>query len=609
MRHLLFLSFCLFTCVLYADSVSVEQAQALAANFFNVNAQTRSASPQIQLVWDGERVETRAAGTAPAFYVFNRTDSNGFVIVAGDDVALPILGYSYTNNFVVDGMPGNIRNWMNGLREQINAAREENSIASAVTVEAWQSAARKAVGTLEKKLNTANWDQGAPYNALCPLNGATRTVTGCVATALAILMKYYEWPEKGEGTLPAYEYEMMQGYLSVTKSIESRQLGHLYDWKKMPLSYKGGESAEAKSAVATLMYDCGVMSQAQFDTSANGGTGAITQVAIQGLINYMSYDKGARFLLREWYTDAEWNKIMKEEIAAGRLVLYGGANEEGAGHQFILDGYTDDDYFSVNWGWSGYCNGLYLLSGLKPEGQGIGGNVGGFTVGQDAVLGIGKAQTGSAYVETIVLMPGADSAGKGLFTTETDFQPRKRFVIAANYFFNMGFSNINAELVLSLMNKDGVFIEDISALMKLPDWKPGTGYGHNGILCEITTTINPGDRIWLRYKSSNSDGWQRVMGAGGAVSEIVLKVDPTSIEKTEKEETVSVFVEQDYVTVHTTESIDEIVLYDLDGRILEKKPIEKLASYSLALGGYPAGVYMLQVKTEKGIETRKFVKK
>lgn len=609
MKHLLLLCFCLFTGMLYADNVSVEQAQSLAANFFKVNAQTRNVSPQLQLVWDGENAQTRIAGTAPAFYVFNRTDSNGFIIVAGDDIALPILGYSYTNSFEIDGMPDNIRNWMNGLRKQINAAREENGIVPPVIVETWQSAARKALGTPEKKLNTANWDQVAPYNALCPLNGATRTVTGCVPTALSILMKYHEWPEKGEGTLPAYEYKIMQGSSQVTKNVDSRQLGHVYDWAEMPLSYKGGESTEAKSAVATLMYDCGVMSRAQFDTSANGGTGAVTQVAIQGLINYMNYDEGARFLLREWYTDTEWNRIMKDEIAADRPVLYGGANEEGAGHQFILDGYTADDYFSVNWGWSGYCNGFYLLSALNPEEQGTGGNVGGFTVGQDAVLGIRKSQGGSAYVETILLMPGGDSRGKGLSTAETDFQPGKRFVIVASYFYNMGFSNINAELVLSLMNKDGVYIEDISIPhIEVTDWLPGNGYGYN-IPCEITKTISPGDRIWLRYKSSNSTEWQRVIGAGGAVSEIVVKADPTPIEKTEKEQTVSVFVEQNYVTVHAAEFINEVVLYDLDGKILEKKPIGKLTSCSLVLDGYPAGVYMLQVKTEKGIETRKFVKK
>lgn len=604
MKHLLLLYFCLFTGVLYADNVSVEQAQALATDFFKVNVQTRSASPQLQLVWDGEDVQTRVAGTVPAFYVFNRTDGNGFVIVAGDDVALPILGYSYANSFEVEGMPDNIRNWMKGLREQINVARADNTIVPAT--EAWQSVAKKTIGADEKKLNTANWDQTAPYNDLCPLIGTRRTVTGCVATALSILMKYHEWPEKGEGTLPAYKYEIRKNI----KDVDSRQLGHIYDWNKMPLTYNGSESEDARTAVATLMYDCGVMSKAQFDISTNGGTGAVTQIAIQGLINYMKYDKGARFQMREWYSDTEWNQMMKDEIAADRLILYGGANEAGEGHQFILDGYTADDYFSVNWGWSGYCNGNYLLSGLKPEEQGTGGNIGGFTVGQDAVLGIRKAQGESAYVEAIVLMPGGKGDGNGLTTKETDFQTGDRFFITVAYFFNMGFNNVNADLVLSLMDKDGHFIEDISmSSMKVADWAPGIGYGYNNVPCEIRKTINPGDRIWLRYKTSNSTEWQRVIGAGGAVSEIIVKADPTPIEQTKEEQTVSVFVEQDYVTVHTAEPIDEIVLYGLDGKMLEKMPIEKLTHHSFTLGGYPAGVYVLQIKTEKGTETRKFVKK
>lgn len=126
MRNILFILCCFFSGLLLADNVTVEQAQSLAANFFRASTQTRSASPQLQLVWDGEDPSTRTSATEPAFYVFNRTDSKGFIIVAGDDVAMPVLGYSFENSFKTENMPANLKNWLLGLKGQINEARNNH---------------------------------------------------------------------------------------------------------------------------------------------------------------------------------------------------------------------------------------------------------------------------------------------------------------------------------------------------------------------------------------------------------------------------------------------------------------------------------------------------
>lgn len=606
MKHLLLLCLSLLTGMLYADNVPLNQAQALATDFFKVNVHTRNVSPHLKLVWDGEDAQTRSADVIPAFYVFNSTDGNGFVIVSGEDTTFPILGYSYTNDFKVEGMPDNVRSWMNGLRAQINAVRADNIEPSLTTTEAWRRTTNNSIGG-EVLLNTADWDQTAPYNNLCPKIGAVTTVTGCVPTALAILMKYHEWPDKGEGTIPGYEY-----YIEGNRqSISARELGHTYNWDKMPLAYTRGETAEAQTEVATLIYDCGVMSQAQYNTSGNGGTGAVTQTAVHGLITYMQYDKGAKFLMREWYSDAEWHEILKEEIAAGRPILYGGANNKSEGHQFILDGYNSDNYFAVNWGWSGYGNGYYLLSSLEPTSQGVGGNSGGgFVVGQDAVLGIKKAQASSAYIETLVLMPGSNGQTMyyGLSTSETDFQPNKKFTMSIAYLFNMGFQVFNGNAILSLIDKDGRLKEDISSTLKLKDIAPGRG-GRSNLSCEITKTLSGGDRICVRYKSSESTEWQKILSAGGAISEIVVKEEPTAIARTGAGQAITVFVEQEQVMVHSPTSINEVVLYDLDGKILQKIPAKQNMHFSFTMVGYPAGVYILQVRTEKGTESHKIVKK
>lgn len=186
MRCTLLFLFILLANRLLADNVTAEQAHALATDFFKTNVQTRStaASPQLQLVWDGEDANTRSAGNLPAFYVFNSTDQKGFVIIAGDDVVMPVLGYSFTNSFVVDGMPSNLKSWMNGLKEQINEARETGLNTSDVVYEAWSGVSDMTTGDVVKQYQTAEWDQESPYNTLCPKIEGTQTVTGCVATAI-----------------------------------------------------------------------------------------------------------------------------------------------------------------------------------------------------------------------------------------------------------------------------------------------------------------------------------------------------------------------------------------------------------------------------------------
>ena len=350
MRCTLLFLFILLANRLLADNVTAEQAHALATDFFKTNVQTRStaASPQLQLVWDGEDANTRSVGNLPAFYVFNSTDRKGFVIIAGDDVVMPVLGYSFTNSFVKDGMPSNLKSWMNGLKEQINEARETGLNTSDVVSEAWRGVSDMTTGDVVKQYKTAEWDQESPYNMLCPKIEGTQTVTGCVATAISILMRYHQWPNTGTGTLPAYSYDAPVSGAKIHQNVSGRTLGHTYAWNDMPLQYDRNSSEISKNEVATLMYDCGVMAQSQFNIASAGGTGAATLTAIHGLAEYMNYNKSMLCLRREWYSDAEWIQMLENEIMTVGPVLYGGATLSNEGHQFILDGYTTKDYFRIN---------------------------------------------------------------------------------------------------------------------------------------------------------------------------------------------------------------------------------------------------------------------
>ena len=597
MRNILFILCCFFSGLLLADNVTVEQAQSLAANFFRASTQTRSASPQLQLVWDGEDPSTRTSATEPAFYVFNRTDSKGFIIVAGDDVAMPVLGYSFENSFKTENMPANLKNWLLGLKDQINEARNNHFTASATTEQAWKNAS-DVVGDIEVELETAKWNQDAPYNDKCPMLSGERTVTGCVATAIAIIMKYHEWPDCGEGTLESYTYKAANGS---TQTVPSHTLGHAYNWNNMPLVYDKSTSAESEQEVATLMYDCGVMSKATYNVASTGGTGATTQNAITGMINHMKYDKGARILYRSWYSDSEWHKMVKEELEAHRPVLYGGSNKRNEGHQFVLNGYTSNNYFSVNWGWGGYSNGYYLLSGLNPNDQGIGGNTGGFTVGQDAVFGLKKAESSSEYADILAIAQSTEG-GKGLYTNEKNIQTGKEFTISAEYIFNFGLSTFNGEIVVTLFDKNGQVKEDISEIAGVQDLDPFHGVGGD-IPCTITQPIKGGDRIKMRFKGSKGTEWQVMPAYDESIpGEILVREEIASVE-----EATSFTYNKTSKIITLNTAVD--IAYKLtsnDNKVIKEGTTDASGEIKIDTNELEAGTYTIVLTGEEDSKTLNF---
>lgn len=519
MRYILLILCSLFSSLLLADNVTVEQAQSLALSFLRTNAQTRGTSPQVRLVWNGEDASTRTT-EEPAFYVFNRTDDSGFIIVSGDDIAMPVLGYSFKNNFKAEAMPPNLKEWLAELRRQINDARRKNVTASARTAQYWKNASA-SIGNVEVQLETAQWNQDAPYNYYCPIINSKRAVTGCVATAMAIVLRYYQWPDKGVGILPEYNYERN----GVTRTQEGHALGHSYNWNLMPLEYKNGSySTEEKKAVATLMFDCGVMVQATYTSEE---TGAYTRDAVKGLTTYMKYSKNVRELYRDWYADTKWISMLRQEIRTNGPVLYGGSTIERSGHQFVLDGYTSKNYFGVNWGWGGYSNGYFLISALDPYETGIGGGSGGgYLYNQSAVFGLKKAEDDPEVKDFIMIGPGTDSQTgqeyNGLSTNETVFQTGRNFYVTAAYVWNVGATTFNGDVVFSLVDEEGNIKENISNIKSLTNIESRWGYAFSE-RCIITGTISEGDRIWLRYRSANTPDWQRVLGQEGTVSEIIVK--------------------------------------------------------------------------------------
>lgn len=503
----------------FAGNVTEQQARRVAVAFFQSAPQTRVSESDLRLVRDSESSLTRSSGAAPAYYVFDNVSGGGFVIVAGDDVASPVLGYSFTEEFPEGTLPPNVQDWLDGLREEINAARRGGWEAEAAVTRAWQNTRS---GDVVVDLETARWDQGAPYNQLCPLYRTAQTYTGCTATALAIIMRYHQWPERGVGTLPAY--------VTTTNhlTIPALQLGHAYDWGNMPLDYGRSYTQAQAQAVATLMRDCGYMLESDYGTDDNGGTGAYVDAVLR-VAEYMDYDKSIRCVMRDSYTSSEWYELMQDELDSSRPILYTGSSEE-AGHAFVLDGYTTDNYYSVNWGWSGYYNGYFLLSALDPEGQGAGGGSGSYNNGQVAVIGIQKDK-GGEYVEDIRFYPyEAEGVLYNGISTLSTISTNLPFYFSAGMFINMGQQAFNGEVLFAMTDKNGQFVEELGTLTLELD--PSYMTGWSKIQATITAPIQKGYRLRAYYRSENTPEWTLVRGNDeeGCVWEYIL-LDEYTIEQ------------------------------------------------------------------------------
>ena len=307
------------------------------------------------------KAKSRTATTASpsdAYYVFNN-DAGGFVIIAGDDAVTPVLGYTSTGSFDAENLPDGLKDLLKSYERQI-AALGDNYVAN-------QTATRAAF-TGEKLLKTAKWNQGNPFNKYTPNN----YVTGCVATAGAIVMKHHGYPAKGTGS---HSYTWNGQTLTAN-------FGHTYDWASMPAKYDGTNDA-AFDGVARLMADLGVAVEMNY---AKDGSGSYIGDLVTALQKYYGYSKLSHLMAIEDVGAEAWNGRLREEIDANRPVLYAASDPSGSGHAFVIDGYKDES-FSVNWGWGGYCDGFYKIGALNPEsvGKPTGDK---YNVGQSAVFGM-----------------------------------------------------------------------------------------------------------------------------------------------------------------------------------------------------------------------------
>ena len=350
-----------------ARPVSLHKAERVALEFLGIKQETKSASP-LHLIWTGEPM-TKVGDSVPAFYVFGR-DGGGFVIVAGDDCLRPVLAYSDDSDFIVENMPDQIADWFTSLTYIVKQARMEGAHQSDEVSRMWSSLSAKSSKGV--KLQTALWNQTPPYNKYAPMlrnDGLEHCTIGCGNTAIAIIMRYHEHPEAGAGILPDYTYTKRSSVDDITRTQPGHALGHRYDWKIMPLTnLKNDSPKEQINQVARLMYDCAIMNKTKFTPNVAETS---SENLLYPLVTYMGYDKSIRYLERLDYDTTTWEEMIRKELDEGRPVFYSGfSTERRTGHGWVIDGYTSDGFFSMNWGWGGSSNGYFSISPMEDAAHG-----------------------------------------------------------------------------------------------------------------------------------------------------------------------------------------------------------------------------------------------
>ena len=327
----------------FSQHVNVKFAKETAQKFLSV----RKANVNVnKLIFKGKLNDD----TTAAFYLFS-LNPEGFIIVAADKKIKPVLAYSFRGDYSNPVFTSAIRDVFDTYEKGISEIVEDKSAPTLTSL--WENPAQMKKGTKSVgPLLTTTWDQRPYYNYLCPDN----CPTGCVTTATAQIMKYYEHPARGNG----YHSYQSENYGTLSANFGATT----YDWTNMPAELSYSSSSSEKMAVAKLMYHVAVALEVDFTPDESN---TYPNLVADILSEYFSYSTQAQFIKRSNYTESTWISILQGELDANRVMLYTGFDSEHeVGHAFVMDGYDDNGLFHINWGWGGWYDGYFEINDLSP---------------------------------------------------------------------------------------------------------------------------------------------------------------------------------------------------------------------------------------------------
>ncbi len=351
---------------------------------------------------------TELSNNTPVFYIFNKEDK-GFVIVSAQDFTIPVLGYSDKNSFDVS-IPINIRGMFDEYTNEAIYGISNNFISNDEIKKTRDDILNNKVKnsrSVDPLLGEIKWNQNPYYNDSCPYDPSYGWIcpVGCVATAMAQIMRYWEYPDKGTGSYSYVHNQYGEQYANFEVD---------YIWENMPKQTLYSPNA----ACAQISYHCAVSVNMNFSPY---GSGASQEKVPMSLIKYFGYSFDAKNEMKSNYTNEEWSILLKSELDDGRPVQYAGSASDGSGgHSFVCDGY-DGEYFHFNWGWGGSSDGYFSLSSLTPSYWDEG-----YTYGQRMVMGIRPPEEGEEGILPPVNLKTTEITSNSAFlswdvTTEGSF--------------------------------------------------------------------------------------------------------------------------------------------------------------------------------------------
>ncbi len=449
-----------------AKDIDVNYARQVATNFYLEN--NHAAGPVTLTLAQQYRMAESVGSDIdgkPVYYIFNVSGNNGFVIVSGDDLVEPVLGYNTTGSFPVGNINPSATKWMENYKKQIIYVKQHVTETTAGITDKWFRYYNNlpVLNSVTRGTNAVNplcqtqWNQAPNENGMCPYdnNYGERAVTGCVATAMAQIMKFWNYPVQGVGN---HSYND-QNYGTLAANFGNTT----YNWGAMPNTL-----SSANSNVATLMFHCGVSVDMHYGVAQTGGSSAyvvasespVQACAEYSYKTYFGYDPSSmQGIVRNNYSDANWFAAIKASLDAGEPVQYAGFGN-GGGHTWVCDGYDANNLFHQNWGWGGNSDGFFSLNNLDPTALGAGGGTGGFNTSQQALVGIKPLGGGGGGGGGGTINTGTITLFAATTVSANPFQSGGSFTVNADI-ANTGSTDFTGDFAAAIFDDKGVFIQYI----------------------------------------------------------------------------------------------------------------------------------------------------
>lgn len=473
-----------------------------------------------------------------AVYVFSAPGDKGYLVSPADDRFPALLGYSDTGRIDADNIPPQMQWWLSEYAREMDYAISNGLAVSrpdnVITLgKSSQNTMTQAQRTPIAPLLETKYDQGEPYNNQCPVinyaNGSEwgRAVTGCVATAMAQMMRYWKYPATGQGS---HSYICKpNGGQSFTESMDFSTV--TFDWDNMLPVYTSGNYNDTQAdAVAQLMHACGVSVDMGYTPNESGAASQAVPVALE---QYFKYDSSIAYASRTLFSNAEWEQLVYNELAASRPVQVSGSGSQG-GHAFVCDGYQGDHYFHFNWGWGGTSDGYFMFCALNPGTLGIGGGAGGFNYNQGVIYNVFPPDQG--HTPQIIDMPNPVVVCNGDFTYGVKpgneswgnvFYPAYDGGFEA--FFNAGTKDFTGSIGVLFENIQTTqqFIGDRYSFSQsaLPP-----GYGYTAMEATIPDGIPDGEyKVYPAYRNNNDETWTIMPSGDGFTNYLYMTISDGAI--------------------------------------------------------------------------------